>query len=206
MAKYLYGASVQGIQSFIFQTNKLKEIVGASELVEEISTKFFEENVKDFRDENLILSAAGNIKYIFDKKEDCQDLVIKFPKKVMEKAPGITVSQAVIKVKEGGLNKGLQKLEDKLREQRNKVSAPFETGFMGMERARRTGGPGFAKRNKRKGGDELIDEATHLKRKQSDPYYTYKVEKQTDNLFTKISGIDVEDIDLKKDLALEIGR
>ena len=30
---YLYGASVQGIQSFIFQTDKLKEIVGASNLV-----------------------------------------------------------------------------------------------------------------------------------------------------------------------------
>lgn len=34
--KYLYGAEVQGIQGFIFQTNKLREIVGASELVEEI--------------------------------------------------------------------------------------------------------------------------------------------------------------------------
>ena len=34
MSKYLYGASVQGIQGFIFETNKLKEIVGASDLVE----------------------------------------------------------------------------------------------------------------------------------------------------------------------------
>lgn len=33
MTKYLYGASVQGIQQFIFQTNELKDIVGASELV-----------------------------------------------------------------------------------------------------------------------------------------------------------------------------
>ena len=32
--KYLYGAAIQGIQSFIFQTNKLQEIVGASELIE----------------------------------------------------------------------------------------------------------------------------------------------------------------------------
>ena len=34
--KYIYGASIQGIQSFIFQTNELKDIVGASELVENI--------------------------------------------------------------------------------------------------------------------------------------------------------------------------
>ena len=39
--KYLYGAAVQGIQGFIFQTNKLREIVGASELVEEICTDMF---------------------------------------------------------------------------------------------------------------------------------------------------------------------
>ena len=41
MTKYLYGASVQGIQNFIFQTNKLIEIVGASELVEQIYITIF---------------------------------------------------------------------------------------------------------------------------------------------------------------------
>lgn len=45
MSKFLYGAAVQGIQSFIFQTNTLREIVGASELVEEICTKMFAEQL-----------------------------------------------------------------------------------------------------------------------------------------------------------------
>ena len=36
MEKYLYGAAVQGIQNFIFQTNELKDIAGASELVEKL--------------------------------------------------------------------------------------------------------------------------------------------------------------------------
>ena len=39
MSKYLYGAAVQGIQDFIFKTNELKHIVGASELVEQICTR-----------------------------------------------------------------------------------------------------------------------------------------------------------------------
>jgi len=43
MSKYLYGASVQGIQDFIFKTNKLQEIVGASEIVKNIS-HIFEDN------------------------------------------------------------------------------------------------------------------------------------------------------------------
>jgi len=32
---YLYGLTVQGIQSYIFATNKLKEIVGTSEIIEQ---------------------------------------------------------------------------------------------------------------------------------------------------------------------------
>jgi len=40
---YLYGASVQGIQSFIFETNELKNIVGASEIIEKICTSLFKQ-------------------------------------------------------------------------------------------------------------------------------------------------------------------
>ena len=109
MTKYLYGAAVQGIQDFIFQTNKLREIVGASELVEEICTKKFVEVLlgkKDIstkeaqeillNDSNAILYAAGNVKYIFTSKKACEDLVRVFPKVVQEFAPGITFSQAVV--------------------------------------------------------------------------------------------------------------
>jgi hypothetical protein len=47
--KYLYGASIQGIQEFIFATNRLKEIIGASELVESISTELFKEILKELK-------------------------------------------------------------------------------------------------------------------------------------------------------------
>ena len=76
---YLYGAAVQGIQSFIFQTNKLREIVGASELVEEICTSKFKDLFGQvgitYNEGNCILHAAGNIKYIFETKEECEKIV-----------------------------------------------------------------------------------------------------------------------------------
>ncbi len=208
MAKYLYGAAVQGIQNFIFQTNKLKEIVGASELVEEICTKHFwkQADIKE-NDPNIILNAAGNIKYIFENREKCQEFVRKFPKSVMEMAPGITISQAVVKYEEKGLNQALQDLEKKLRVQRNKVPVPFEMGFMGTERARRTGGVGYINRDKRKGGSELIDEATHLKRKKGDPYYSEKdKDKNEETLFRKISKLNADEYDIKKDLVFDIDK
>ncbi|MDD3723529.1 MAG: hypothetical protein PHW92_13770 [Lutibacter sp.] len=157
--KYLYGAAVQGIQGFIFGTNKLKEIVGASELIEQICTDLFYQKAQiNKRDSNIILSAAGNIKYVFDDEQKCKDFVKIFPKSVSELAPGVTISQAVIEFEGDDFSNSIQKLEDKLKEQRNIVAAPLEIGFMGLERARRTSGVAvdFVK-------DEALDDATLAK-------------------------------------------
>lgn len=153
--KYLYGAAVQGIQSFIFQTNKLREIVGASELVYKVCTDAFCE----FSNQGEIIQrAAGGIKHIFDCKEDCEKAVLNFPKKVMEMAPGITVSQAVVKFNENNaedsersenldenifpsFKTAVNELERRLRIQRNRPIRSMTCGLVGVERSRLTGLP-----------------------------------------------------------------
>ncbi|PZX48291.1 Cas10/Cmr2 second palm domain-containing protein [Algoriphagus chordae] len=144
MTKYLYGASIQGIQSFIFQTNKLKEIVGGSALVEYICTQLFKNELGSrFKEENVIISAAGNIKYQFDDKKSCELLVKTFPKIVMDLAPGITVSQAVQVLESSeDFSSAIQELENKLKTQRSKANYSMNqfSPFMICETARRTGG------------------------------------------------------------------
>ncbi|MFN3588401.1 MAG: Cas10/Cmr2 second palm domain-containing protein [Spirosomataceae bacterium] len=200
---FLYGASVQGIQSFIFQTSKLKEIVGASELVEQICTQelqsFCQKNEIPFDQKNVIIQAAGNIKYLFDSEIDCRKVVQGFSMHIANLAPGITISQAVIKYSDD-LSEAINALEAKLKAQRNKVSMPIETGFMGLERDRRTGGVAYIERIKRKGGTEYISEATHKKLQKSDSDYSYKKidskEEESvelsENLFFKISNTEVK--------------
>lgn len=150
MVKYLYGAAVQGIQGFIFQTNKLREIVGASELVEEICTSKFQELVgaeyKEYSNTTKcgsVLHAAGNIKYIFDKEDDCAKIVRIFPKEIFEFAPGVTVSQAVVKMEGEYVNfdKAVDELEKRLRTQRNRQMRSATLGLMGIQRSRQTGLP-----------------------------------------------------------------
>ena len=137
MSKYLYGAAVQGIQDFIFKTNELKHIVGASELVEEICTHAFDEYAQNGED---VVRAAGNIKFIFNNEEDCKKAVREFPKKVMTMAPGITISQAVVPI-DADFSKAIDLIEARLKEQRNKPPKSVTLGLTGIKRANNTGLP-----------------------------------------------------------------
>lgn len=145
MSKYLYGAAVQGIQSFIFQSNKLREIVGASEIVEKICTDFF--NEIEPNNAGRIQQAAGKILYLFegdDAKERCQKVVYEFPYKVMNFAPGITISQAVVDMSKCEFDtfaKSVNEIERRLKVQRNIPINSVTTGLMGIERSHTTGLP-----------------------------------------------------------------
>ena len=81
---YYYGASIQGIQGFIFATNKLKEIIGASEIVKNINYKF-EKKFENDKDVEIILNAAGNIKAVFKNKETLQNHILNFEKEIRQK-------------------------------------------------------------------------------------------------------------------------
>lgn len=195
MSKYLYGASIQGIQSFIFETNKLKEIVGASELVEEICTNFFARamQTKDLlTDTNAIINAAGNIKYLFGDKTLCESIVKNFPKEIMEKAPGITISQTVIEIEDKLTAEDFNKLEEKLKIQRNKVVKPLHQALMISERARKTGKAGVDWDKK---ANEVIDVAQILKRDVVDNSVANLSEKLTGKkISTKDFTYKIEDI------------
>lgn len=196
MEKFLYGAAVQGIQEFIFQTNELKDIIGASELVRKICTDLFKNTVANYSEDNKVMAAAGNIKYIFDRKEDCKNVAREFPKAVMEAAPGITFSQAVVKYRYDENSKKyfmcygkdenwkevewkdlVEKLEERLRTQRNKPMRSTMLGNIGILRSRTTGLP-VVKEEK----GEYLDAATVRKRE----------EKPKGRLCEDAFGIDVK--------------
>ena len=163
---FIYGAAVQGIQNFIFRTNELKDIVGASELVEQICAQLF--NGFLGKTGQPIVNAAGNIKCVFYNVEECQKIVREFPKRVMEAAPGITISQAVVKTTNSefatNFSQLMDELEQRLHIQRNKPPKSMTLGLMGMERSRKTGLP--AVEVIRSG--EYVDEATLKKRELSE--------------------------------------
>lgn len=167
--KYLYGASVQGIQSFIFQTDDLKDIVGASELVEQICTEAFipfEQNGRP------VVKAAGNIKFIYDSREACERAVLNFPRKVMSMASGVTISQAVVRFEEENFQQAVFALEEKLKVQRNSPLYSMSVGWTGALRSRKTGLPAV-----KYDGKEILDQATLQKRNFLKDAHTHLAEK-----------------------------
>lgn len=182
MAKYLYGASVQGIQGFIFQTNKLEDIVGASELVERACTKVFDE----FREGNRepILNAAGKVKYEFHSEAALRKAVLLYPKRVMEEAPGITVSQAVVEYDKDFEN-AVNDLEFNLRAQRNRQAKSMTMGSMAMERSRKTGLPAV-----KKDKGDYIDEGTDAKRQAADNESLFKTLYGKDTSFKRVLNLN----------------
>lgn len=167
MGRYLYGASIQGIQNYIFQTNELKDIIGASELVNRICDVFEKDYYKPGE---MIIHAAGNIKCIFDDEAACRRAVRDFPRRAMEMAPGITISQAVVKIKDDSeYAKKAEELEERLHAQRNHPVKSLTTGLMALERSRKTGLPATEIDKK----VEYLDEGTAAKRKENgcDLYY-----------------------------------
>ena len=223
MTKYLYGASVQGIQGFIFETNKLREIAGASQLVDNISSinwnddsklSEFEKYCEPFHKvvrNNIVMSAAGNIKYKVEVKDDKDEetlkkIVLGFPKYIANYAPGITISQAVVEIEdENDIQKSINSLEEKLKSQRNIVSMPIETGFMGLERARRTGGVAFYYKEGEDYQDRAIFNKSPLKDRKGKNKWLVDNKKLTDedtlSLFKKFTHKTVKPENVPFDLA-----
>lgn len=123
-------------------------------------------------DENAIINAAGNIKYIFDNEDKCKEVFREFPKQVLEAAPGITISQAVIELRDGlNLSDALHELEIRLRKERNMPMQPITLGLMGIQRSRETGLP---ERYHMSNPEDYCDEGTFRKRKAADTYSLLK--------------------------------
>lgn len=163
MSKYLYGASVQGIQEFIFKTNKLQEIIGASEIVKSVAKKF--EDISGYKegDKHILINAAGNIKALFDTKEACKKVVLDFGKIISQEAYGITLSQAVVSIGDTYTQDNIDALEKNLKIQRNRPSVPLDISINIMKLNPATAKP-ITKVEQKEKDTIVLDKASKQKR------------------------------------------
>jgi hypothetical protein len=143
MNRYLYGFNVFGIQSFIGSSSKLKEIVGASELVEAVCKNLVSDQIQEMgyaKDSIKVLqAAAGHFRCLIVDENLAKEIVKRMPLEAEKMAPGIGLAQSLVTI-EKDLNRNvLEKLEQRLRIQRNKIASPSFSNLMIMRNSRKSG-------------------------------------------------------------------
>ncbi|MBP5586641.1 MAG: hypothetical protein J6Y92_09850 [Lentisphaeria bacterium] len=108
--KYLYGCDVKKIQSYISDSSRLKEIAGASELVDYVCTELFEEFAGP--PAKVIIGAAGKVRAVFENIDDASRIMRGFPKLVDETAEGLQLVQSIVEIGGSSITKAdVDKLE-----------------------------------------------------------------------------------------------
>jgi hypothetical protein len=84
---------VMGIQDFIFSTNKLKDAIGGSRIVE-LATSTEDSGWLECWETNVIVPAGGNARLEFDSMESAKAFATTYSRKILDDAPGLEVAIA----------------------------------------------------------------------------------------------------------------
>jgi hypothetical protein len=85
-------------QGYIFQSNKLREVLGASELVRQAGTDFADAALKEggfSGAHEKIIATSGKAVVLFDKREDAETFIFRVTRHALRDAPGLGVFGAV---------------------------------------------------------------------------------------------------------------
>ncbi len=105
-----------GVQSYIFSSNRLRDVIGSSYLVDhELSRKrLLSINDSGVSPPEVVMAAGGNAILKFDALEGAKAFVLRFTRRLLEEAPGLDVAVAHCDYDEGGLAQALVDLQEEL--------------------------------------------------------------------------------------------
>jgi hypothetical protein len=157
----LYRYEAKGLQSFILQTNKLREIKGGSLLIEELSrlcNLLLEEIQSEGGEVTTLSAAAGGASLLFEREEDAEQMKAFWPMLVERYAPGLQCIQFSVKVKsEQPDADDWKELQKGLQSQKNRWMGALPEAGPATFRAPRTGLPAVKYEHLPGGGRERMD-------------------------------------------------
>ena len=102
-----------GIQSFIFSSNRLKDVVGGSELVSQATSR--QGWIKELGYQaNVIVGAGGNLLLQFKDKDEAKTFAAKFSRKALDEAPGLEVALVHHEYNAGQLAQAIKEIQIKI--------------------------------------------------------------------------------------------
>ena len=106
-----------GIQSFVFASNRLKDVVGGSTLVYQATSRDGWIQQLEYQ-KNLIVGAGGNLLLQFDTCAEAKTFAAQFSRKMLDEAPGLEVALVHHEYQNGQLAKAIQAIQIKIERQK----------------------------------------------------------------------------------------
>lgn len=134
-----------GLQRYIFATNKLREVVGGSQMIAHLAGKYLDTTLDELgfergRDVQILQQAAGQATLLFHDETNARHFYAIWPVLVSQLAPGLETHQWMGEVEEGGLFDTLKAGWQALRALRNISQPAFPELTPPVLRAARTSG------------------------------------------------------------------
>lgn len=155
---YTYIFEAKSIQQYIFDTHKLRDIIGASEIIESLCSELLDDVLKELKlteDINILFArrAGGAIIALFEDIEMRENFRILWTLSVRQFSPGLSFADALGKNED--VVESVNSARKQMTAQRNYQPAPLpQTGPLAL-RSSQTGQPGIIKEN-----NEVIDQIT----------------------------------------------
>lgn len=142
--KWLFVSEIKGIQDYILGTDKLKHIIGASEIVSNITKKIYHNVLNDLgclegTDYEVMQEAAGRLILLFNKKENMDKLLAVWGIIINEYAPGAELVYNGFQMDTSNLYNERENALKKMRLQRQQPSCSLPIPSLLVERCRRDG-------------------------------------------------------------------
>jgi len=179
--KYLYSFEAKEIQKFILQGDKLKEMIGGSEIVSRLCDEFLKKTLKELGGEHeIIANAAGWGRIIFHSKNGLEQFYAHWPMLAAQFAPGLQVIQAVVELPdENNLLGAIDEINRLLRLERNVIIPLLPEITPLVDRNLRTGLAAVIRHAK---DDGLLDRQAVRKRSYEGQSLTISRQLNTDGL------------------------
>src|ERR1700727_970668 len=105
----LTAIDILGIQSYIFASNRLRDVIGASYLVEWATNQDggLRLEIENVPTPKVVVAAGGNAILRFDTIDAAKQFVLHYSRRLLDKAPGLDVTIAHQPYDHGKLARGL---------------------------------------------------------------------------------------------------
>lgn len=95
MLRYWVLAETSANQSFIFDTNRLRHAVGASQLIHESTTTWLDEAIRDYDGVNVVQAVSGKALLLVDSPSSGRAIVRTLSQRALKDAPGMELTGAI---------------------------------------------------------------------------------------------------------------